>query len=119
MNRTFIQNVLLLSITFSVQAVPASTAEGTLAAAYKEPHAMNADASRYVLPPSKKFIGACRQRAQLLHPGTVEKQQMLNRHGNFWLRYEIRAQDGSEWLVLCDLAKGEIANEQKLIDGAL
>lgn len=116
MNRTFI---LLLAITFSVPALSANKAEAALAAAYKEPNSMNTDASRYTLPPSKKFVEMCRQKARLLHPGTVEKQQMLNRHGDFWLRYEIRAQDGSEWYLLCDLANGEIASEQKLVDSAL
>ncbi len=75
--------------------------------------------SRYTLPPSKKFIESCRTKAQLLHSGSVEKQQILKRHGDFWLRYEIQARDGSEWLVLCDLANGEIVNQQELIDSAL
>jgi len=35
------------------------------------------------------------------------------------VRYEIEARDGSEWIVLCDLATGKIIREQKLIDDAL
>jgi hypothetical protein len=72
----------------------------------------------YTLPPSKVYIKTCQQEALLLHPGVIEKQQMLHRHGDFLVQYEIQARDGSEWHVLCDLANGRIIREQKLIDDA-
>lgn len=74
---------------------------------------------RYRLPPSKIYIESCGREALLLHPGVIEKQQILHRHGNFSVRHEIAAHDGSEWLVLCDLATGSISREQKLIDDRL
>lgn len=76
----------------------------------------NADMSgAYPLPPSKVFIQACQRGALLLHPGAIEKQQILHRHGEFWVRYEIQVKDGSESVVLCDLANGKIIGEQLLI----
>jgi hypothetical protein len=59
----------------------------------------------------------CRRDALLLHPGVIEKLQILHRLGDFWARHEIQASDGSEWLVLCSLATGHIIREQKLVDG--
>jgi hypothetical protein len=76
------------------------------------------DTDRYTLPPSKVYIEPCQREALLLHPGVIEKQQMLHRHGDFWMQYEIQASDGAEWIVLCDLANGRIIREQKLIDDA-
>jgi hypothetical protein len=77
------------------------------------------DTDRYTLPPSKVYIEPCHREALLLHPGVIEKQQMLHRHGYFWVQYEITVRDGSEWNLLCDLATGSIVREQKLIDDAL
>jgi hypothetical protein len=77
------------------------------------------DTDSYALPPSKVYIEPCRREALLLHPGVIEKQQMLHRQGDFLVQYEIQARDGSEWHVLCDLANGRIIREQKLIDDAL
>jgi hypothetical protein len=76
------------------------------------------DTDRYTLPPSKVYIEPCRREALLLHPGVIEKQQMLHRRGNFWMQYEIQARDGANWIVLCDLANGKIIREQKLVDEA-
>ena len=81
----------------------------------------NADINtdRYSLPSSKRYIEACGREALFLHPGVIEKQRVLHSRGDFWVRYEIQASDGPEWLVLCDLANGSIIREQKLVDGAL
>ena len=74
------------------------------------------DTDRYPLPPSKVYIQPCKREALLLHPGVLDEQRMLHRHGDFWMEYEIQARDGAEWLVLCDLATGNIIREQKLVD---
>lgn len=74
--------------------------------------------NRYTLPLNKVYIEPCRREALLLHSGVIEKQRILHGHGDFWARYEIQAQDGVEWLVLCDLANGSIIREQKLVDDA-
>ena len=78
------------------------------------------DTDRYALPPSKVNIIPCRKEALLLHPGVVKKQQMLHRHGVFWMQYEIEARDdeNQEWRMLCDLATGKVVRDQKLIDDA-
>jgi hypothetical protein len=76
------------------------------------------DADLYTLPPSKVYIQPCQRKALLLHPGVLDEQRMLHRHGDFWMEYEIQARDGAEWLVLCDLATGSIIREQKLLDDA-
>ncbi|MDD5271485.1 MAG: hypothetical protein PHU14_02080 [Methylovulum sp.] len=73
-------------------------------------------AEQYTLPPSKVYYETCQREAQLLHPGVVVQQQILHRHGNFLVRYEIRANGAIEWFVLCDLANGGIIREQQLID---
>jgi hypothetical protein len=78
----------------------------------------NADMSElYSLPPSKVYIESCQREALLIHPGFVEQQRILQKNGDFWVRYQILSKDGSESVVLCDLANGKIAGEQKLIDG--
>ncbi len=74
------------------------------------------DADRYALPLSKVYIEPCKKEALILHPGVIEKQQMLHRYGNYWVEYGIQAHDGSEWFVLCDLSTGKINSEQKLVD---
>jgi hypothetical protein len=73
--------------------------------------AYSADANstdRYALPPSKVNIEPCQREALRLHPGVIEKQRMLRRHGEFLIRYEIQASDGLEWFMLCDLGTGKI-----------
>ena len=75
--------------------------------------------NRYPLPPSKVYIEPCQRQVLLLHPGVIDEQRMLHRHGDFWMEYDIQAYDGSEWLVLCDLATGKIIRERKLVDEAL
>jgi len=74
------------------------------------------DTDRYTLPPSKVYIQPCQRKALLMHPGVIDEQRMIHRHGDFWMEYEIQAGDGTEWLVLCDLATGNIIREQKLVD---
>ena len=76
------------------------------------------DTDSYTLPPSKVYIETCQREALLLHPGVIEKQRMLHRHGDFWVEYEIQAHDGVEWIVLCDLKTGKVIREQKLVDDA-
>ena len=77
------------------------------------------DTDRYTLPPSKEYIELCQKEALLLHPGEIEKERMLHRHGDFWVEYEIQARStAAEWLVLCDLTTGKVIREQKLIDDA-
>jgi potassium-transporting ATPase KdpC subunit len=78
----------------------------------------NADANDTdnTLPPNKEFIKLCQQEALLLHPGEIEKENMLHRHGDFWVEYQIQADDGAEWIVLCDLKTGKVIREQKVID---
>jgi hypothetical protein len=113
---------LIKSKNFSyIQALLSNTSHSadTLSglAAYRK--ADSADASitdRYALPPSKVCIEPCQREALLLHPGTIEKQRILYRHGDFWAQYEIQARNGSEWFVLCDLATGKVIREQTLID---
>ncbi|HEY8157485.1 MAG TPA: hypothetical protein VIF10_02165 [Methylobacter sp.] len=118
MNRTFFKKILILSLSLGMPAVFSniSYSADTLSAGYKEVGAKNDVSSRYTLPPSKTQLEPCRQETLLLHPGIIEKQQMLHRNGDFWLRYEIQARDGSEWFTLCDLESGKIIREQKLAD---
>jgi hypothetical protein len=74
---------------------------------------------RYRLPPSKVYIEPCQHKALLLHPGRIENQKFLHWQQTFWVRHQIQADDGSEWLVLCDLGNGKIVRQQRLIDGTL
>ncbi|MDO9104796.1 MAG: hypothetical protein Q7U57_07520 [Methylovulum sp.] len=73
---------------------------------------------RYALPASKVYLEPCRHGALLLHPGMLDKQRIRYLHGDFLGSYEIEMRDGSGWLVLCDLANGNIIGEQKLVGGA-
>jgi hypothetical protein len=76
------------------------------------------DTGHYALPPSKVYIQPCQRKALLLHPGVIDEQRMLHRHGDFWMEYEIQTYSGAECLVLCDLATGSNIREQKLVDEA-
>ena len=75
------------------------------------------DNDPYALPPTKAFVETCNREALILHPGAIDKERILHRHGNNWVEYEIQASDGSEWLVVCDLSTGKVSREQKLVDG--
>jgi len=86
---------------------------------YREFDSANANITdRYTLPPSKVYIESCQIEALLLHPGVIEEQRRLYRHGVFWWRYEIQARNGTQWHVLCDEATGRIIREQELADDA-
>jgi K+-transporting ATPase ATPase C chain len=80
----------------------------------------DANDTDFTLPPDKEFIELCQKEALLLHPGEIEKERMLHKHGDFWVEYEIQTGDGNgaQWLVLCDLKTGKVIREQKLIDDA-
>ena len=80
--------------------------------------AVENDTNRYTLPPSKAYIEVCAKQALLLHPGVIEQARMQHQQGYFWMVYQIKASDSSEWLVRCDLATGRIIHKQKLDDDA-
>ncbi|MEQ1636998.1 MAG: potassium-transporting ATPase subunit KdpC [Methylococcales bacterium] len=65
----------------------------------------------FTLPPSKVNTELCQKQALLLHPGEIEKEQMLDRHREFLVKYRIQASDGKEWQVLCDLKSGKLIRE--------
>jgi hypothetical protein len=69
----------------------------------------------YQLPPSKLQIEACEHEALLLHGGEVEQERVFRQKDHFEVRYELQANDGSEWAVLCDLTTGKVISEQKLL----
>lgn len=73
----------------------------------------------FSLPPSKVSLERCQKQALALHPGVIEKEQLHNRDGEFWVEFQIQAHDGNgeEWLVLCDLKTGNIMRSQRLLDG--
>ena len=73
-------------------------------------------ADRYALPPNKVHIESCRRAGQARHPGVIEKQRIVHRHGDFWVRIEIQAEEGTEWFTLCNLETGKIVLDQKLLD---
>ncbi|TAK64119.1 hypothetical protein [Methylobacter sp.] len=123
MNSKFVKKVLILVSSLMAQTVLSNIAHSADLSGLK-PGAVdrvdtNTTDGRYALPPSKVNIEPCQRKALLLHPGTVEKQQILHRHGAFLAQYAIQAHDGSEWVVLCDLADGNVIREQKLVDDAL
>lgn len=101
--------ILALAIGLSSQTVAIYAAGMPVAA-------MQTD--RYALPRNKSQLESCRQSAMFLHVGTIETQQTLHRRGDFWVRYNIKTGDGSEWFSLCNLASGQIVFEQKLVDDA-
>ena len=95
-------NVLALNI--ALDAIPFTRAD--------------ANDTNFSLPLDKEYIERCQKEALLLHPGDIEKERMLHKHGAFWVEYEIQTGNGNgaQWLVLCDLKNGEVIREQKLID---
>jgi len=113
MNSQCIQKILILVLSLMAQAAFSNIAHSadTLSrlAAYKEVAGADANnAGRYALPPSKVNIEPCQRESLRLHPGVVEKQRMLHRHGDYLVRFQIQADDGFAWFVLCDLATGKI-----------
>lgn len=70
----------------------------------------------YQLPPSKLQMEHCQREALLLHSGKIEQERIFHQQNSFWIRYDIQANDHSEWSVLCDLTTGKIVHEQRQID---
>jgi potassium-transporting ATPase KdpC subunit len=68
----------------------------------------------FPLPRRKSNIELCQKATLLLHPGNIEKEQILDRSGNFLAEYELKTQDGTEWRVACDLKSGKVIREQKV-----
>ena len=99
-DRAFVRGLLIL-----VALLPVASAD--------------ANDTDYRLPPNKKYIKPCQEEALRLHPGVSDELRVLHSRRDFWVRLDIQAHDGSEWLVLCDLATGKIIDEQKLIDDVL
>ena len=121
MNGKFIKILLILVSSLMAQTVFSDTSDSVdallIISAYKEVADVDANiADRYALPPSKAYIAPCQREVLSLHPGVIEKQRILHRHGGFWMRYEIQEREGSEWFMLCDLATGKIIHEQRLVD---
>ncbi|MGZ5050485.1 MAG: hypothetical protein ACXWF8_05430 [Methylobacter sp.] len=104
-----ITKVLAMAIGLSSQTMATYAADMPMTA-------MQTD--RYALPRNKSQLESCKQNAMFLHAGTIETQQTLHRRGDFWVRYNIKSGDGSEWFSLCNLASGQIVFEQKLVDDA-
>jgi hypothetical protein len=88
-----------------------------LAAIFQVASGNENSADHYRLPPSKVYIEPCQRKALLLQTGLVENQKFFYHQQTFWIRHQIQAYDGSQWLVLCDLSNGKIVRQQKLIDG--
>jgi hypothetical protein len=112
MNSRF-KRVLILVANLIVQAAFSNIAHSadTLSRLASYRGVAGADANitgRYALPPSKVNIEPCQREALRLHPGLVEKQQILHRHGDVLIRFQIQASDGLEWFMLCDLATRRI-----------
>lgn len=113
MNSKLIKKVLILMLSLVAQAAFSNLAHSadTLSrlATYMEVVGADADITdRYALPPSKVNIEPCQREALGLHPGMIEKQRMLHRHGDFLVRFQVQASDGLEWFMLCNLATGKI-----------
>ena len=114
MNNKFIKKVLILVLSLMVQAAFSNLAHSADAlSGVKFGTADSSDTNindRYVLPPSKVNIELCKREVLLLHPGLIEKQRILHRHGDFMVRFQIQGNDGLEWFMLCDLATGKVTD---------
>ncbi|EGW23241.1 hypothetical protein [Methylobacter tundripaludum] len=121
MNNKFIKFFMILMSSLMTQAAFSNTfyTVDTLSGLTADRGIVGTNANmtdRYTLPPNKVYIEPCQREGLLRHPGVIEKQQILHRHGDFWVRLEIQTRGGSEWFALCDLKTGKIIREQKLID---
>lgn len=67
----------------------------------------------YALPPTKAYLDSCQKKALQLHQGRIEKQSLLQRENHFFVQYEIDAGDGKVWLVSCDLATGNLVEQNE------
>ncbi|MDI1278876.1 hypothetical protein [Methylobacter sp.] len=113
MNNKFTKRVLILVLSLMALVAFSNTVHSadTLSrlATYREAANTNENMTdRYALPPSKVHIETCQREVLRLHPGDIEKQRLLYRHGDFLMRYEIQARDGQVWFMLCDLTTGKI-----------
>ena len=73
------------------------------------------DGGRFALPPDKSHIDPCREQTLLRHPGTITQQRIVHQPPAFWIRYTVEMVDGTEWLMVCDLADGNILYGQMLL----
>ncbi|MDD5754213.1 MAG: hypothetical protein PHN45_05610 [Methylococcales bacterium] len=62
----------------------------------------------YTLLPTKAYLDSCQKKALQLHQGNIEKEQVLHRDAHFIMQYEIQFNDGTQWIVQCDLETGQI-----------
>ncbi len=113
MSSKYVQKVLILALSLVAQSAFSNIAHSadtlSRSAAYKEAVGANENITgRYALPPSKVNIEPCQREALRQHPGMIEKQRMLHRHGDFLVRFQVQASDGLEWFMLCNLATGKI-----------
>lgn len=109
MNNKFVKKVLILVLSLIAQTAFSNTVHPADTLSRMTASLMISDAKKdYSLSPSKVHIESCRQEVLRLHPGTIENQRLLHRHGNFSMRFQIQANDGFAWFVLCDLASGKI-----------
>ncbi|MGZ4992280.1 MAG: hypothetical protein ACXV9R_13550 [Methylobacter sp.] len=112
MTNQLTRRALILVLNLMIQTGFSNIAHSADALLELKPGAADsADANttdRYTLPPSKVYIEPCQREVLRLHPGMIEKQRLLHRHGDFFIRYEIQAPDGQSWFMLCDLATRKI-----------
>ena len=76
-------------------------------------HATAYNSEPYALPPTKVYLDSCQKRALQLHHGRIEKQNLLHRENHFLVQYEIYASNGKVWLVSCDLATGNLVEQNE------
>lgn len=117
MDNKFIKILLILALGLMACSAFSNTFPPSESAIHRDISNEDANAAdRYALPSSKEYIESCQREGLLRHPGLIEKQQILNRSGNFWVRFEIQTHGGPNWFALCSLETGEIIREQKLVD---
>ncbi len=108
MNSKLIKKILILAIVQSTFSNIAYSTDIFSRLASNEVINLNSNiADRYALPKSKVNVDLCQREALRLHPGVIEKLQLLHRHGDFLIRIEIHASNGFEWFMLCNLTTGK------------
>lgn len=114
MYHKLVKKSLILVLSLMIQTGFSNTAHSMVTPSELESGALAIDSTdanttgRYSLPPSKVYIEPCQREALRLHPGMIEKQRLLHRHGDFFMEYEIQARDGRMWPTQCDLTTGKI-----------
>lgn len=73
----------------------------------------------YALPSTKGNIEPCRRAALALHPGLVEKFQVIHRDQGFHFHFAIRESDNSAWAVVCDGLTGQIISTERTEEPSL